>query len=227
MYFYTKDNKKINPYIKKDNRLGGELHGNVYKLTDDICIKIYKKSGEIDKEVLELIKELNLRNFYQIYDLLFDKKGLLKAYTMKYYKQEEIDILTMPILYTLNNLFNLLSSVDTLSKNNISICDLHTGNMILGDTNITIIDTDLYTFNKFYTMDKLEYKNIDSLAYLFQEIYLEALITYHPKLYTKESIEIIKNLFQIQNKFRCEKTFMLLEQYDYPIDYIKRRIKTK
>lgn len=227
MFFYTKDNQKINIYVNKNNKIGGETHGNIYKFNDDTCIKVYKQADEIDKEVLELIKKLRLRNYYQIYDIFFDSKGTLKAHIMKYYKPEEIDILTTPMAYTLNNLYNLLFSVDILNKNNILINDMHTGNMILGDKNITIIDTDLYTFNKFYTNGQLHFKNLCALSHLFEQIYLEALVEYHPDLKNKITIEIIKNLFKIQNKLSIDDTFMLLEQYDYPIDYIKRRIRTQ
>ena len=104
---------------------------------------------------------------------------------------------------------------------------MHTGNMILGDNDITIIDTDLYTFNKFYTNERLNYKNLYSLGHLFEQIYLEALLEHHIDLHTTEVFEIIKNLFQIQNKFGYEKVFKLLENYNYPIDYFKKRIKTK
>ena len=54
------------------------------------------------------------------------------------YKNEEIDILTEDTTYTINNLYNLLLTVRTLTENNILISDTHTENVILDREKITI-----------------------------------------------------------------------------------------
>lgn len=227
MYLYNENKEKFNYILDNQNIIGEGEYGIVYKLNYDTCLKLYYNNEPINRDILSVIRNLKLQNYYRIYAFLYDYKSNFKAHTMKYYKQEQLDILTMPTIYTLNNLFNLLMDIDTLNKNNILISDMHTGNVILGYSEITIIDADLYKFNNLYRADTLKYKNLSSLGHLLEQIYLEALTEYHSELKSKEVVETIKNLFQFQNKFNCEEPFRMLEKYYYPIDYIKRRIKIK
>lgn len=225
MILYTKDNEKIQIHIKKENRIGGELYGNVYKLSDSSCIKIYKSIDDIDLETLKLIKKLDLKNYYKIYEFYYSNRGALKAHTMKYYTSEEIDILTTEMPYTLTNLANLLESVDTLNRNNIVIDDTHSNNAILGSTEITIIDVDLYHFNRFYNKFQLKVKNINALKYLFESLFIEAIIKYHPEYNTFTVLEVIKSIFNLYDTSSVENTYRRLEKYKYPIDYVRKRVK--
>lgn len=220
MYLYNSNGKRIRYDLA--SRIGGEAYGNIYKLSDEECLKVYKgKPDIINKEILEYIKKLNLKRFYEIHELLYNKNNQFKAHTMKYYLPEEIDILTEPIDYTLSNIFNILDSVNTLTQNNILICDMHTGNIIINNDGITIIDTDLYTFNKFYVESTLRFKNISALQYLFQEIYFEAMKKYHSEYYSHTTSELIKNLFRLYSPREQEETHKKLTKCKYPIDYIK------
>ena len=57
MILYDEKGNKIN--ISTENKLGGRTHGNVYKISDTECVKIYKKPVEVDIAILKLIKEKN------------------------------------------------------------------------------------------------------------------------------------------------------------------------
>lgn len=225
MVFYNESGKRV--VYDCTNRIGGELYGDVYKLSEEECIKICKDKNEApDKEVLMLIRSLMLKNYYEIYDLLYRKNGVLKAYTMKYYKNEDIDILTMPTEYTLDNLYNLYTSVEKLTKNNIFISDMHTGNIILSSDKITVIDVDLYTINKYYNSRGLRTKNSLALEYLFREIFLEALNEYHIE-YPRTARDTITELFTSYSGNIEEKVCKELSTSKYPIDYVRKKIKNR
>lgn len=222
MYLYTDEGKRKK--YDTTSLIGCGHYGDVYKLPNEECIKIYKgKNLNIDKEILIQIKNLLLDNYYEIYDLLYTKSSLLKGYTMKYYQNEDIDILTMPVEYTLDNLFKLSRSVEKLTENQIFISDMHTGNIIVNSSKITVIDTDLYTFNRFLDYSKLKTKNISALECLFREIYLEAVNKYHKEYIGYDTSQMVKELFRPHNYNIPENTCKKLSKFKYPIDYIKTR----
>lgn len=220
MYFYGEDNKRVR-YILGD-LIGGEQYGSVYKLSDSECIKIYKKGQVGDKEILTFINGLGLKNFYKIYRLLYNKKGDFRAHTMKYYEDGNVDILTMPVEYVLYNLYNIYESVVKLTENNIFISDMHTGNIVLGRDEITIIDVDIYTFNRFFSSVKLREKNTFALKYLFEAIFLEALRNYHSDEATFTACQRIGSIFEVYSPSALDRTCKKLIRYKYPIDYVRK-----
>lgn len=225
MYLYKESQEPVQFKTSRYNKIGGKMHGNVYKVSDNTCLKVYKTIDEIDLETLSLLKYLKLKNYYQIYDFYYDKEGTFKAHTMEYYPSEEIDILTEDTLYTLDNLFNLLSSVNILNQNHVFISDSHSENVILNKDGITIIDADLYRLNSFFKQLSLEMHNLNALKYLFESLYIDALKKYHPEYYNKLSVAIIKDTFKLYGTLAATDTYKMLSQYKYPIDYLKKRIR--
>lgn len=219
MILYDENKNKID--IPLINKIGGRTHGNVYKISDNECIKIYDKNVEIDTKVLKLIKELELKNYYRILELYYTIKGQLKGNKMIYYNPENIDILTMPTEYTLKNLFDIADSIEILTQNNIQVEDTHSENIIMDKKNITITDVDLYSFNRFRTKEQLEIKNTSKLAYLFKEIYIEAISDYHIDYKSNNTSQLINELFTFYTPNNIEKVYKKLTRYKYPIDYIK------
>ena len=220
MYFYDEAGKRVR--YDTSNRIGGEQYGNVFKISDDECLKVYKKGQVVDDEMLKFMRELRLKKFYEIIKLLYGRSGNFRAHIARYYLPEEIDILTMPIEYTLYNLFDLHESVGVLTDNNVFITDMHTGNVIMGSNDITVIDTDIYTFNKFFSERKLREKNYSALRYLFTELYLEALKDYHPELSSFNNRERIKEVFEPVTSGNLDSTYKKLSRCKCPIDYIKK-----
>ena len=225
MYLYTKENEKIKFITSKCNRIGGDAHGNIFKISEDTCLKINKSVEGFDLETLMLLKSLQLKNFYEIYNFYYSQNKKCNAYTMKYYESEEIDILTEESLYTINNLDNLLSSVNIINKNNIFISDTHLENVILNKEKITIIDADLYRRNRFFQQLSLELHNIDALRSLFENLYIHALKTYHHEYYNEITRLRIKSLFQLYGSSQVRNTLNTLSKYKYPIDYVRSKVR--
>ena len=64
MIYYKENGDKVN--IKKGTSLGR----NVYKIDDDKCIKIGIDPRNVSLNTLILIRELDLKGIYKIYDIL-------------------------------------------------------------------------------------------------------------------------------------------------------------
>ena len=108
---------------------------------------------------------------------------------MKYYDSEDIDVLTMPMSYILDNFYDLFESVTKLSDKNI---------LINPSKNEAI---------------RANYKK---LCYLFRDLFINAISTYHIELFDVGLI--INSLFD----YRRDTTsiYRKLKSYKYPIDYI-------
>lgn len=222
MLLYSENGEKIR--YKTEEQIGGEMYGRVYRISQNECLKVYKRGKEVNKEILKFIKNLMLKNYYKIHDFYYNKNGDFRAHTMQYYQKEDIDILTMPVDYTLDNLYTLYSSVNTLTQNNIFISDMHTGNIIINGNDITVIDADLYCFNHVFTMQKLQLKNLFSLKYLFEEIYVEAIKRYHSEIEGYRTNEVVRNIFLLYPSNSLEEVSKKLIKYKYPIEYIKTKL---
>lgn len=214
MIFYNETGEKIDYHLLK--RIGGGSYSRVYMLPNDSCIKVFKEiDNGIDKNNLSFINNLKLDNFYQINDFLFDGNNNFAAYTMNYYRPSNDSILLMPTMYTLDNLNTIGKSIGVLTDNHIFIPDLHSDNVITGDNNITVIDTDIYAKSLFFDKDKLEVRNYRALYCLFKMLYKEAL--YCGFKYCDDDIDNINNLFDYNNADNVK----TLRRYKYPIDYIR------
>lgn len=223
MILYNEKEEKVRFRTSEDNFIDKGLYGNVYRTSLLTCAKIYRghNAREIDPEVLKKIRDLSLRNFYEIYDLLYAKDGTFKGYFMKYYDSFDMDILTTPVDYTLNNYFVLRDSIAQLTSNNIWAFDMHEENVILGESTMTVIDADLFTFNKFYSQARLAEKNNQALNSLFYQLYIETINKYHQD-YVKYIIsKSVQDLFSaVSEKGTYDMTKKLI-RYKYPIDYLK------
>ena len=224
MELYDKSNNKI--CINNLEYLNDGCNGNIYKLSDYECLKFFKsKDISCDLEVIKKIKDMQLDNFYEIRIPLFNKDKKFVGYIMKYYENLEIDILTMPVEYTLNNLISIYNSIIKLTDNNILIDDLDSYNIIFNRDKIIIIDCDKYTFNDGdnYT---LKYNNIKCLEKLFVDLYFDSLFKYHKNEDSSDCIPKIYRLFRFrsydENK-RLDNTCKRLIKYKYPIDLIREK----
>lgn len=220
-------------YDKNGNRLEyklGELiseegqYGKVYKLdgTDCECIKLYNKGQVVDDKILMFIKNMDLKNFYKLYEMLYGRTGKFKAHTMRYYESMDIDILTMPVEYTLCSLCNLYESVIRLAEEHIYASDMHIGNVILGSNEITVIDVDIYSFSELQSIEKLKKRNISALRYLFRELYLNSLKEYHPEIDKYSVRQEIIGLFGGDRPFNLNNTCNKLIRYKKPFDCLKK-----
>lgn len=227
MITYTEDRKSHN--ITINNLLGEGTYGKIYLTSDNKCLKVFKESisrkdkDYFDEDVFNIIRQLKLKNFYKLYDLYYNKTlTKILGYLSEYYQKEDIDILTMPVDYTLNNLCNLYDSFLLLSKYNICISDVSMENTIINTREIRVIDTDLYyKDNKSSTIELLK-NNIYTLGDLFICIYISSLKETDINKRIK-MIEKIQRLFTINSTFGVEPVIKKLIKYKYPIDYLRKR----
>lgn len=214
MRFYNIDGEVNNYHLL--SKIGGGSYSRVYMLSPFQCIKIFRElDNGINYEDVDFINSLNLDNFYKIYSLLFNKTGIFRGYTMKYYIPIYESIFLKSSEYTLDNFYSIEKSIDILSKHNIFIPDLHSDNVVLGKDEITVIDTDIYSKAMLFDNDKLSMRNKRALFNLFRMIYIDNLCSYH--YYNDNDIGVINNLFDFDNPSKVK----VLMKYKYPIDYIK------
>lgn len=219
--FYNQDGKKV--CYSCDKLIGKGAQGKIYKIDNDKCLKHYYTGSSCfryDVDIFNKIMELDLDNFYKIYELLFEVNGLFKGYVMKYYEKNKIDILTMPVDYTIDNFLKLYDSVKKLSDASILVNDLGIGNVILNDKYITVIDVDLYSFK--YSILNSEIFDVNSyiLYKLFISLYWNSYCKHHLSLEYEYDRDMIKNLFMFDED--KESVCRKLSRYKYPIDYLRR-----
>ena len=212
--YYDEHGKKI--IIKINWELvGSGLYGTVYQIDNNVCLKHISYPFNTNKEIIKEFMKLDLPSFYKIYKLLFDKYNEITGYIMKYYKNEEIDIMTMPIEYTLDNLASMLKDIRIISEKNILVEDAHTDNVILNNDRIIIIDVDNYSLSQ--RCDILN-KNIYSIYSLFQNIYVESMLKYYEV--TNEELIVTRKLFYGKD---IDYIYNELSNYKYPIEYVRKK----
>ena len=226
MKYFKDDGSKI--LCDKTKILGSGNGGCVYKTNDDKTIKVWYdiEFSDIDAELIKKIGSLKLGNYYRILSLLYKrKKDMVSAnnaigYLYEYVKKDNIDILTMPIEYTIDNLDVLYNSIVILTKNNIRCLDFQESNVIINSNNITAIDTDLY-YGK-YNDTMLAKWNVYDLELLFQYLYEDAMDKYHKGEYSNEVKQLLSSLFMVYDYDGVYGTYRKLKGYKYPIEYVNK-----
>ena len=216
------DNKAKKVTFNDDIVLGRGDCGKVLKVTDDKCLKVFSDNFAYDSKMFEIMMDLDLANFYKIYDLYYKMNGNLGGYTMKYYLDDRTDILTMPMDYTLDNLMNLSKQIEEISNNRVYVRDLRSGNVIINKENgIIVIDIDLYELNNRMRFEQIRDLNRQNINDLFHQIYLDALCDYH-----KEMCDNANNFYKLSHIFQenreLKKVYRKLKKYKYPIDLMRK-----
>ena len=215
--FYDKDGKML--VFNFDHRTNRGSCGNIYKINNEVCLKRFSKDAYYNEDAFEIIINMDLKNFYKVYEMLYDREQEFAGYIMKYYQPENIDILTMPISWTLDNFYSLYDSIDRLIKKNILVEDLHDGNVIVNKDGITVIDIDMYKLSRIGFEEEVVLKNKKSLYALFRDLYVNSIVDYHYGMQNYSSI--LRGLFdQTEDSSEVSKK---LKSYKYPIDYIRAK----
>ena len=217
---------KIRLYDKQF--LGSGCYGKVYKGSNDKCFKLCKSEyfGNSFIYIYDVIKNNNLQGFYKLISLLYSnskdarKKENPIGYEYQYIKKEDVDILTMPIEYTLDNLDALYNSISILNANKIRCLDLQEGNVIMNCDSITAVDIDLYC--GMYEGERLEKYNVYDLELLFQYLYKDAMDKYHKGEYSNEVKQLLSSLFMIYECNGIDNVYRKLKSYKYPIEYVNK-----
>ena len=227
MIAYTEDKKRYN--LDTDNFIDEGEYGRVYLTSNNKCLKIFKQSisrkdkMSFDEDVFNIIRKLKPKNIYTLGDLYYNKSlTRIVGYLSEYYSKEDINILTMPVDYTFDNLCSLYDSFVLLSEYNIRISDTCPQNVILNNNGITIVDTDFYYIDTNSNKSAIKKSNIYDLGELFAWIYMRSLeeIDFDKR---SEMIAKIERLFMPIDTFGVEPVIKKLAKYKYPIDYLHKR----
>ncbi len=165
------------------------------------------------------IKELELENFYKVFDVLVlnnGKRDYLKAYKMDYINRDNTKLLDSNINFVINNIKIIMNSFRELSDNYIISNDLNSNNIIINKDGINIIDCDLYKYDPSYSNEGIYKHNIEELKRTILEV-----LRYELK---KDSIlPIIKNhrLIELFNNNDLDHILDLISSSNSIKEYIK------
>ncbi len=141
---YNDSNNKVSINVDEKNKIGNGIYATVYLINGYAFKKFKCPLSRLEKRAFFTIKDIEHPNLYKVKDIFYDSNTLewLVAYSMKYYVNDNVNILTMPTEYTLDNLSDLRELAIILANKHISISDLHTGNVIMQNDRIILIDRD-------------------------------------------------------------------------------------
>ena len=220
MELYGCDGERI--IIKKGNKIGNGNNGTVYQMDNDKCLKIYRSSAWVNVDTLKIIKDMKFNNYYKIYDMLYDKDSNFKGMIMKYYPQEEVNVLMMEKDYLLDNVNGLGRDILSLIEKGIFIVDLNIDNTIINRNGITVIDADLYIYREDYDRDLLGRMGYATFRSLVKSIIIDSISMDK----SMEDVNIYKAIVEnlVGNPFDTKSMEKKLVRCKYPMEYIKRSL---
>ena len=217
MRVYSSDGKYIiDPEDKEQIDHG--TYGNIYKLDDETCFKVFKHDDYHKPGPVLVLKEFNLKNFYKIIDLLYDHNLRYKGYIMKTYPKDNFNILSDKD-YLLDSVNNMYDGIMVYTKNLFLIEDLHVDNVIVNKDGITIIDVDDYK--------KFNSDNTSINVYRYKQLLINLINKYLGKYNVIDPMEshlLIKRLIE-ENKIDLSHFNNTIKRYKRPIDYFGKVIK--
>lgn len=220
MELYGCDGKRL--IIKKGNKIGNGNNGMVYQMDNDKCLKIYRSSAWVNVDTLKIIKDMKFNNYYKIYDMLYDKDSNFKGMIMKYYPQEEVNVLMMEKDYLLDNVNGLGRDILSLIEKGIFIVDLNIDNTIINRNGITVVDADLYIYREDYDRDLLGRMGYATFRSLVKSIIIDSISMDKPMEDVNIYKAIVENL--VGNPFDTKSMEKKLVRCKYPMEYIKRSL---
>ncbi len=220
MELYGCDGERL--IIKKGNKIGNGNNGTVYQMDNDKCLKIYRSSAWVNVDTLKIIKDMKFNNYYKIYDMLYDKDSNFKGMIMKYYPQEEVNVLMMEKDYLLDNVNGLGRDILSLIEKGIFIVDLNIDNTIINRNGITVVDTDLYIYREDYDRDLLGRMGYATFRSLVKSIIIDSISMDK----SMEDVNIYKAIVEnlVGNPFDTKRMEKKLVRCKYPMEYIKRSL---
>ncbi len=228
---YKEKVTKVLLALNKSDYIASGCSSDVFFYKDG-CIKVATYS--IPKQnilMLEELRKITHPNLYKIRNFYYssrDELAYVKAYDMDYYEPEDIDILTMPMDYLLDNMSDLCKLANEMVLHSILITDTHEGNVILKKNRMILIDADRWVIdNGQFNLDYLKADNNRALVHLLFRLYYSALIN---------SGKMAKNSYypsgngynKVLRQLECTTIEDVLKEHQifkYPIDYIEAKVK--
>ena len=203
---------------KSINKTGS--HGKIYKIDDDKLLKRFMVPWDkYDLDMFKRYMELELDNFYKIYELLYNKKNKLSGYTMEYCHNTDIDIVNMDTEYLLDSFDKIVKSSDKLASMGIVIDDLVPTNLIYESDKMVVIDIDNYYVNDTISTDNIKTVNRHKLKLLLYNMLKASLYDLYWKDYLKRYLDNLEELYNTGNITDVMKT---LSKYKRPYDYLNK-----
>lgn len=196
----------------------------------EIVLKIYDKKTpkdyRIDSSMFEILKGYNNPHFIELYEI-FHKRDIINswkykygksytpfAYTTKFYRKENIDVLKASKEYLLENFYEIELLFEEFSKELIAVDDAKNSNVVLTKDNIVIIDPDM--FCKFGNKRSIvQVLNKEELLVLFESIVLNGFNIIDKNDYEQKK-KLIKSLLTgIKIDDRTQVTYELAKKLRY------------
>ena len=166
----------INNPIEGKKVFDSGSYGIIYDNLDGTLTKVIR-FNTVDPYSIIKIKELELNNFYKVFDILTFNNGekeYLRAYKMNNIKKDNTKLLNSNMDYFINNIKIIMDSLKILSNNYIISYDLHNRNLIINNEGMTVIDCDLYKHDTTYTKESIYRHNIEILKRtIYEELHEE------------------------------------------------------
>ncbi|MBP5684796.1 MAG: serine/threonine protein kinase [Bacilli bacterium] len=189
MTYYLSNNQPIEFDFSNAYQINHGSFGNVYKINEKECVKIFKNSVLIDRTILRDIMSLHLFYFDTIIELLFNEYNRLSGYLMNRHFDVLPDFFSMTSKEFLRIFRRLVSNIKILTENNILVCDLAFKNTVGTINDFKIIDYDFYSRSK--SKDLLQ-TNMRLLINLWNEIFkVQRLLNGYRKIVSERNIDSI------------------------------------
>lgn len=215
------NNKEVNFSIEKGRYLESGNFGDAI-VFNDIVLKLFTGYHTEEEKnnilnILQKLSKLDFNNIYKILNFYFGKDGKFKGYSSKYYQNNpNIDILTMPKDYFLDNYHLLVEDFYKLHQHDIKPMDVGYRNVIINSEKIIVVDADFY-LNERYHVDSA----ITDLHGLFAEICSEAAFNFHNKEFDN-NWDIYYLMWTL---LESKQLFEELKTHKYLIDCVRKRVK--
>ena len=194
-------------------------YSRIYDYNEDTCFKVFKEANIYRPEPIIILKSLDLKNFYQIIDLLYDSNHVYSGYLMKLYQSIDKDILTDKE-YLVESVNNIYDSISCLTRNNILVSDLHRNNLILTSDGIIMLDCDDFTKSK---LDETSQLNNFRFKSLLTSLLFDCLVKKHNPKNLDMGIKLVQRLVE-EDRFGLDHFNKTMNLYQKPIDYFNKAI---
>lgn len=221
------------------NKVGNGNCGEIYRYDSEWVLKYYYDTCcddyRLRKGIYDIIQEIKSPYIAEVKDLLFKEKinddvsdldfffdkHVIDAYTCRYIRPDNIDILTTSTDYLVDNMNELSKLFFEFAKYDIGTFDVKPDNAIVQSDKIVLIDLDLFKKSR-VSGDELEEMNQKRLLHFIRCLLMDCMLAYG---YHRDLISSMNYMFR-NIRYNSGANVVLevakeFQKYKYPIDCIK------